>query len=316
MTSGPESEDQASEIIERLANPVPALLLLRYVDARLPNRLAARLRSRPDSPRCHVLPYRAHTKEREPGSASDLVAQCRQLASPGSCRSPALLLVPEYPENGAPPAPDVATQFWIHLNAQREALGHLDARILVCLDPAQEPYAATHARDLLSWCAPKFALFDRAPQDEDAAPELCRDALEKSLRDEPRADLRIQARSLAPLWEDLMAAGRPLSADEVGDLGLPLLEAALQEGRLADAERLDRAIATLPLPRSPARGSWLRLRGDLARAQGRFSEAARAYEEALQVHEALLHESPKSPRAKRDLAVTLSQFAAFLMDRG
>ena len=314
MTLVRELSDPAMEIVERLADAAPGLLLLRYVDVRLPGQLEARLGREPGSPRCHVLHYRADVEEGASGSASSVVGESVRLAGAGP--PPVLLLVPGYPEGGALPAA-AASGFWKQLNAQREALGQLDARVLVCLDPVQEPYAAAYARDLLSWCAPKFAMLESRYAVVDSVGMRSLVAEELGAWSGGSSDeALLLSRSLGPLWEELVEPGRLPTVTDVERMGIPLLEYALHEGRLKEAEAVDRVISAVRLPRSDARGMWLRLRGELARLLGRFPDAEAAFDEAMRLHESLLSETPKSLRAKRDLSVTLGEYAAFLEERG
>ena len=314
MTLVRELSDPAMEIVERLADAVPGLLLLRYNDVRLPGQIEARLGREPGSPRCHVLHYRADAEEGAPGSASSVVGESVRLAAAGP--PPVLLLVPEYPEGGALPAA-AASGFWKQLNAQREALGQLGARVLLCLDPAQEPYAAAYARDLLSWCAPKFAMFEGSVASREPEAKRSTVVLERAAWSGGGSDAAsLLARSMRPLWEELVESGRVPTVTDVERMGIPLLENALHEGRLKEAEAVDRVISAVRIPRSDVRGMWLRLRGELARLLGRFPDAEAAFDEAMRLHESLLSETPKSLRAKRDLSVTLGEYADFLEERG
>lgn len=79
MTLVRELSDPAMEIVERLADAVPGLLLLRYADVRLPGQIEARLGREPGNPRCHVLHYRADAEEGAPGSASRVVGEVSDL---------------------------------------------------------------------------------------------------------------------------------------------------------------------------------------------------------------------------------------------
>ena len=314
MTLVRELSDPAMEIVERLADAAPGLMLLRYADVRLPGQIEARLGREPGSPRCHVLHYRADVEEGASGSASSVVGESVRLAGAGP--PPVLLLVPGYPEGGALPAA-AASGFWKQLNAQREALGQLDACVLLCLDSVQEPYAAAYARDLLSWCAPKFAMLESRYAVVDSVGMRSLVAEELGAWSGGSSDeALLLSRSLGPLWEELVEPGRLPTVTDVERMGIPLLEYALHEGRLKEAEAVDRVISAVRLPRSDARGMWLRLRGELARLLGRFPDAEAAFDEAMRLHESLLSETPKSLRAKRDLSVTLGEYAAFLEERG
>ncbi len=313
MKALPKFAEPASEVIERLAEPAPALLLLRYLDAKLPTYIMGQLGGLPSQPRRHLLYYRVDVEETAPGSASAIAAECLKLA--GTAPPPILLLVPEYSSGGELPAQQ-ATRFWKHLNALRETIGQLNARILICLDFVQEPYAAAHARDLLSWCAPKFTVLERLMTEEESTAMPFMESMAKASAEGATDEARFQARSLAPLWQDLLDSGRKPSVAEVEHLGLPLLDFALEEHQIAEAERLDSVIEQANLPACSVRGSWLRLRGDLAVALGQFAQADTAYHEAIRLQELLLQQSPKSLRAKRDLSVTLNQFATYLMERG
>lgn len=316
MTWAPESaDDSAGEIVERLADETPALLLLRYRAASLPAHLAARLKRHSPNVTCSLLSYRPDAEEGSPGSASDITSRCASSAGPG--QTAVLLLVPQYPE-GSPLPPHAAARFWKSLNAQRETLGQLNARVLLCIDPGQEPYASAHARDLLSWCAPKFTLFSDILGDAESALDQRPSNLAEQSRAEGQSDkARLERRALVPLWDELLASGRPPTPAEVERLGLPLLESALQDGDLEEAERLAHTIAATNLPpRSRPHGVWLLLQGRLAHARGRFDEAKAFYEEALRLYEGLLQESPQDLRAKRNIAITLNQFATLLVERG
>jgi tetratricopeptide (TPR) repeat protein len=241
------------------------------------------------------------------------VGESVRLAAAGP--PPVLLLVPEYPEGGALPA-GAASGFWKQLNAQREALGLLDARVLLCLDSVQEPYAAAYARDLLSWCAPKFAMLERHVGVGDSGGMTSSVVKERDWSEGSSDAASLLSRSLGPLWEELVESGRLPTVTDIERMGIPLLENALHEGRLKEAEAVDRVISAVRIPRSDVRGNWLRLRGDLARSLGRFPDAEAAFDEAMQLHEVLLREEPKSLRAKRDLSVTIGEYAAFLEQRG
>jgi len=306
--------DPLAEVIDRLIDQTPALLLLRYRAARLPSQIISRLAWHAEKPRCHMVEYLAEALEGAPGSASAIIAECVHHAA--STPPPVLLLAPRYQENGTL-EPSAAAYFWKQLNIQRETLGNLNARVLLCLDPGHEPYATTHARDMLSWCAPKFALMaDYGMGTEEAEEQNRKVASEEKFLEDAHEAAQLQRRALGPLWNDVVSAGRSPSLTEIERLGLPLLTTALDEGRLADASALDQSIAAARLPRSSARGSWLRLHGDLARALGRFPEAEGAYIEAIELQESLLRESPGNPRFKRDLLVSLNQFAVLLTERG
>ena len=55
-----------------------------------------------------------------------------------------------------------ASAFWKDLNYRREALGALDAQILLCVDPWHYGLLVNQALDLLSWIMPKFHLIPPA----------------------------------------------------------------------------------------------------------------------------------------------------------
>jgi hypothetical protein len=93
--------------------------------------------------------YQAETGRAE-AAAFQLVGSASQLATDD------IPVIALRPEPGADPKSPALATFWKVVNGQRETLGHLNAIVLICLDDAHTSAAYHHARDLISWCAPKF----------------------------------------------------------------------------------------------------------------------------------------------------------------
>ena len=88
------------------------------------------------------------------------------VAEAGKGKTPLLFLrlsaLPDAAKDG--PA---SAEFWKDLNFRREALGALEAQILLCVDPWHHALLVDEALDLLSWIMPKYHLIppaDSAPQ--------------------------------------------------------------------------------------------------------------------------------------------------------
>ena len=311
LASSSPAHDAVAEVLARLEDETPGLVLLRFIHARTPAWLAARLRGRADGPRCVELAYQAGAAESESGSVARVVQEAvREAATPPP---PVIFLVPNYGPTGLL-VPHRAEELWKRLNGQREVLGNLAARVVLCLDPEHEPYALAHARDLLSWCAPKFLLTPSSSSEPAGRDREIRSESQPREGVDDAAHLRGAA--LGALWRRITATGEPLTSAHVEGVGLPLMAALLEDGRVAEADHVAAVASSMDLPAGRTRAALELMRGDLAMLQGRFEQASPLYESALGAYEQALAANPESGQAARDVSVSLDRLGDFLASRG
>lgn len=311
LASSSPAHDAIAEVLARLEDETPGLVLLRFIHARTPAWLAARLRGRADGPRCVELAYQAGAAESESGSVARVVQEAvREAATPPP---PVIFLVPNYGPTGLL-VPHRAEELWKRLNGQREVLGNLAARVVLCLDPEHEPYALAHARDLLSWCAPKFLLTPSSSSEPAGRDREIRSESQPREGVDDAAHLRGAA--LGALWRRITATGEPLTSAHVEGVGLPLMAALLEDGRVAEADHVAAVASSMDLPAGRTRAALELMRGDLAMLQGRFEQASPLYESALGAYEQALAANPESGQAARDVSVSLDRLGDFLASRG
>ncbi len=289
-----------------LGVPTPGLLLLRYRSALVLDELIRTVR-----PLLAPRPLREiRFDPRIPGPAGNpdhLAAECRSLAG---ADTPVLFLRPE--PGAAADLPEMAP-FWKELNARREALGATQALIVLCLDDAHTAAAFHHAKDLLSWCSPKFEFLTLTGLGSE---ERRLTATKKTL-----APLAFQApaaewAALHPLWEQTLASGRPLTAELTRRLVLPLLRAAVDNGMVTAGSTLIRQAGNLAFYNEHQRGDWLNLCGELAVAQGDLAGALRFFTEDKAIAERLAASDPANAAWQRALSVSLIKLGNLAVAQG
>ena len=313
MSLTPEQEESLAELVDRLVSPEPGLMLLRYRAAVLVDLIHTRLRQRLSDKKVFFVFYSADAEEGDTGSATQVVVESCRLA--GEVKEPVLLLVPVYQSGKELGSEDVAG-FWKRLNANREKMGDLNARILLFLDPTQEKFAVAYAKDLLSWCAPKFSLtFDlglgNLSMNGDRSGKSEKSRVELGMDEEV-----ILTRALSPLWDEIRASNRALTESDIRRLVIPLLQNALNDGRVHEAKELVDAVGELPIQNATTRGRLLMLKGDLAIGSGRTDAGLEFYTKAIAVLNEQFSNYPASLEAARDLSVSLYKLGDFYAARG
>jgi hypothetical protein len=295
MSQTPLSHTALPELEQYLSQATPGLALLRYRSWQAFDALAQALQSRPSLPErtFHRLTYQPL-----PECPGDLVEQGRALAGP---EIPILLLCP------APTAenPDRHAQaiFWKQMNAYREALGDLSAQIVIAIDETHTAACFHHAKDLVSWCSPKFVLATLAlPQ---ALAEPLSASMERSAAHHagpPSTTLTWD--TLYPLLQAALAPAQPLRASAVTGLLLPLMRQALEFGAVSKALLLVPIGDEAHFGHDRDRSHWHHLRGDLAALQGDLPEAAAQFQAALVIRQRLADSDPQNAQWQRDLFVS------------
>jgi tetratricopeptide (TPR) repeat protein len=314
MTSAPDSgtDDTLDDVAARLCDDTPGLILLRYRDARVPALLEDAIRLRCPGARTVCIPYRPGAWEGTDGSVSQVVAAaCREAAGP----VPAIvLLFPDF--NGSEPRdPAQVPGFWKRLNSQREVLGSLHARVLVGISPDDDPFAHHHAMDLLSWCMPKFEIHAmHEPMAREAG--VAHGSSERLMAHDGPSDAdRLRHVALAPLWKEIVSSKIPLTAEQVEGVGLPLLDAVLDEGIVGEAESILAAMEQGSWP-PQLRALLFRARGRLHQLKGHQDEALNVFHRALALHDELLRANPADARTASAMCCTLDDLAEAMVMRG
>ena len=293
------------ELTSCLGVPVPGLILLRYRSALVLDALLAAQRAHLGDRLLHEVRYDPRSTGAE-SSPSSLAEHCRSLAATGI---PIIVLRPE--PGAAADQPEVAF-FWKQMNAQREALGALPAQILLCLDEAHTAAAFHHAKDLVSWCSPKFEFLALTP----GAPDrFISSQAEKTSRDARSATWLIWE-ALYPLWRQTVASGNPPGADTTSRLLIPLLQTALDLGMVTQATALLREASSPQFRDESQQAHWLSLCGDLAVAQGDLAGALRSFTESKAIAARLAASDPANAAWQRDLSVFLDRLGELAVAQG
>ena len=240
--------DDLTELAACLGTPVPGLFLLRYRSALVLDDLVTRLRPQLGTRPLHEVRYDPRAADQEQGSPSALTDRCRALAD---TTIPVLFLRPE-PGDVAEAAIATVATFWKQLNSRREALGALSVQIVLCLDQAQTPFAFSHARDLISWCSPKFEFLSLTPV---SAGEKVMQQSEKG-RDAAGASALLTWQALQPLWQKIVASGQPPTPEDADRLLIPLLRSAVNLGMVSQGTRLIHEAAHATFRNDSARAAW------------------------------------------------------------
>ena len=145
--------DDPSALADWLATPTPGISLLAFRSQITFQQVIDEVRAALPQHPPHIVVYDPARPDAEAGTAAAVVGRCRELATG---ETPAIILRPVTGSLDAEEKEN-ATTFWKSLNYQRETLGGLPAQIVLCLDEVQKPYAYAYAKDLISWCAPRFS---------------------------------------------------------------------------------------------------------------------------------------------------------------
>ncbi|MEY2880659.1 MAG: hypothetical protein RLZZ15_3039 [Verrucomicrobiota bacterium] len=300
--------DDLTELAACLGTPVPGVFLLRYRSALVLDDLVSRLRPTLDSRLLHEVRYDPRAADQEQGSPSALTARCRALAG---AAIPALFLRPE-PGDIAEAALATVASFWKQLNAQREPLGALSAQIVLCLDLAQTPFAFSHARDLISWCSPKFEFLALTPASTSEKLVLHGE----TGRNVAGASALLTWQSLQPLWQKVVVSGHPPTAVDTERLLIPLLSSAVDLGMVSEGRRIIKEAAQASFPSDSVRALWLDLCGDLAVAEGDLAGARRSYTKSKIIEERLASTDPANAAWPRNLSVSLNKLGDIAVAQG
>jgi tetratricopeptide (TPR) repeat protein len=300
--------DDLTELAACLGTPVPGLFLLRYRSALVLDDLIARLRLQLGARPLHEVRYDPRAADQEQGSPSALTDRCRALAD---ATIPVLFLRPE-PGDVAEAAVATVANFWKQLNSRREPLGDLSAQTVLCLDLAQTPFAFSHAKDLISWCSPKFEFLALTPTPAGEKVTL----QGETRRDAAGASALLTWQSLQPLWQKVVASGQPPTPEDGHRLLIPLLRSAVDLGMVSQGSRLIREAAHATFRTEFERVSWLNLCGDLAAVQGDLDEALRSFTESKTVLERLTATNPANATWQFNLGIVNERLGALAVQHG
>lgn len=210
--------------------------------------------------------------------------------------------------------PDVATQrfvsaaFWKDMNFRREALGALDAQIILCVDPWHHALLIDEALDLMSWIMPKFRLI--------TPPESAARHTQMYSGNLAFVRIPVSAQAARARWETFWpivkkkSSKGQLHASSIRRYILPLLESTLATGNLVQARKvLDAAVGT----RIPAEDlvRWYELNSILAGSTGDLSLAEDHAKQLLK-----LVETSSDEKQRFAAATALTEVANFIMEMG
>jgi tetratricopeptide (TPR) repeat protein len=296
-----------SELHAALSLAQPALFSLRYRSALVLDDILRTMRQLIAPRLLHELRYQVET-DRVEAAAFQLVSSANHLAAD---EIPVIAL---RPEPGADPKSPALAAFWKVVNGQRETLGHLNAIVLICLDDAHTGAAYHHARDLISWCAPKFEFDSLTPISGDRPALIHSESISRTSGSGGRATWY----SLHPLWRQALASGKPLTADLTTRIVLPLLRAAVANGMVSEGHAFmqEANAAHVPFRDERQRSLWLETCGDLAVAQGDLAWALRSYTESKTLRERLAASDPANAAWQRDLSVSLERLGDLAVAQG
>jgi hypothetical protein len=284
------------ELAHHLSRRAPGLALLRYKSIHALRALLAEL----PQP-IHQITYRPRAQD-ERASAFHLVQRCQDLARSGI---PAIFLCPD-PDTAASTDLEAQAVFWKNMNAQREALGALSAQIILTLDEAQTAACFHHAKDLVSWCSPKFELATPVPPG--SSPGNTRISVEKTSQDAALSS-SLTWQSLYPLLQRELESGRPLAPQAIDQLLLPLMRHAVENGAVTLAHQLLPHGDHAAYADERSRSLWLELKGELAVTQGDLAGALRYFSESKTIRERLAASDPANAAWQRDLWVSYWRLA-------
>ena len=301
--SEPSSQSPLPELAHHLSRRAPGLVLLRYKSVHALRDLMAGLEP------VHQIAYRPRATD-ERASPHHLVQRCRDLASSAV---PTIFLCPD-PDAEASADLEAQAVFWKNMNAQREALGALSAQIILTVDEAQTAACFHHAKDLVSWCSPKFEL--TTPISADTGSERMAVTHEKTSSRDAAVSSSLTWQSLYPLLQKELQTGQPLPPRAIEQLLLPLMRHAVDQGAVTLAGRLLDAGDHAAYANERDRSLWLELKGDLAVAQGDLAGALRSFTESKTIRERLAASDPVNAEWQRDLSVSLGKLGDLAMAQG
>jgi len=139
-----------------------------------------------------------------------------------------------------------ATAFWKVFNFGREALGALEAQILLCVDPWHYSHLVDEALDLLSWIMPKFHLIPPAELSVARTEMFTGNLVNTAFPTTPSA-ARARWETFWPIVEKQARKGS-LPPASIRRHILPLLESALATGNLVHARKVRDAAASTNIP--------------------------------------------------------------------
>jgi tetratricopeptide (TPR) repeat protein len=296
-----------SELHGALSLAQPALISLRYRSALVLDDILRTMRQLIAPRVLHELRYQAET-DRAETAAFQLVSNTNQLATED------IPVIALRPEPGADPKSPALATFWKVVNGQRETLGHLKAIVLICLDDAHTAAAYYHARDLISWCAPKFEFDSLTPIGGERFVTVQTESSSRSSGSGGRSTWD----SLHPLWRQTLASGNPITADHTTRIVLPLLRAAVDNGMVSEGHAFmqEANAAYVPFHDERQHSLWLQSCGELAVAQGDLAGALRSFTEGKTIAEHLAASDPANAERQRDLSVSLVKLGDLAMAQG
>ena len=298
---------ELSELHAALSLTQPALISLRYRSALVLDDILRTMRQLIAPRLVHELVYQAEA-DREEAAAFQLVSSASQLTADD------IPVIALRPEPGADPKSPALAAFWKVVNGQRETLGHLDAIVLICLDDAHTGAAYHHARDLISWCAPKFEFDSLTPISGDRQALIQSESSSRTSGSEGRAIWD----SLHPLWRQALASGKPITADLTTRIVLPLLRAAVDNGMVSEGHAFiqEANAAHVPFRDERERSLWLEDCGNLAVAQGDLSGALRSFTESKTISERLATSDPTNAEWQFDLGIANERLGDLAVRQG
>ena len=285
----------------------PTLISLRYRSALVLDDILRTMRQLIAPRLLHELRYQAG-EERVEAAAIQLVDSTSQLAADD------IPVIALRPEPGADPKSPALATFWKVVNGQREALGNLNAIVLICLDDAHTAAAYHHARDLISWCAPKFEFDALTPISDDRLALIQSESGSHSSGSGGRSTWD----SLHPLWRQALASGNPITTDHTTRIALPLLQAAVDNGMVSEGHAFmqEANAAHIPFRDERQRSRWLESCGNLAVAQGDLAGAMRHFTESKTIRERLAASDPTNAQWQRALSVSLNNLGDLAVAQG
>lgn len=268
------SVPEVPELRTCLREPTPGIILLRFRSGLALRFLLDQLRKDLHEREVYEVPYSANTPETAEGSPRTIVQAC-EAHSNNSC--PIVVLLPN-PNELRELDPLATARFWKQLNAHREPLGGLKAQVLLCVSEGQVPYAFSHARDLISWCSPKFEL----PQIPQGSLVIVPQGSPGAIARTSEEAMRTLVATHGPLWEDILKSGRKPSDGDLRQIYFPLALAWVELRALAEASRILEQAPPWEELSPRARANLLQLQGELSLLKGEIKEGVQQLYRALQ----------------------------------